>query len=109
MGALFSSSSSDSEVYKALQQPNVFIADVRSPGEFASGDAYKGAVNVPVNSIDGRIKEFGSDKERYIITYCAAGVRASSAASTLKENGFMNVFSTTNADHLREIATNRPQ
>ncbi len=103
------STSSDDDVLKALQTPNVLIADVRSPGEFAQGDAYPGAVNIPVDSVSDRIKEFGADLDRNIITYCAAGVRAGSAANTLRGAGFRNVFSTTNAGHLREIARRIPK
>jgi rhodanese-related sulfurtransferase len=105
----FMSTSSDDDVLKALQNKNVLIADVRSPGEFAQGDAYPGAVNIPVDSVTDRIKEFGTDLERNIITYCAAGVRAGSAASSLREFGFRNVFSTTNAGHLRELAKRIPK
>ena len=103
------STSSDDDVLKALQTPNVLIADVRSTGEFAGGDAYPGAINVPVDSVTARIKDFGTDKDRNIITYCAAGVRAGSAAETLRGAGFRNVFSTTNAGHLREIAKRIPK
>ena len=103
------STSSDDDVLKALQAPNVLIADVRSPGEFSSGDAYPGAINVPVDSVASRVKEFGTDKDRNIITYCAAGVRAGRAAGALREAGFAKVFSTTNAGHLREIASRIPK
>ena len=103
------STSSDDDILKALQAPNVLVADVRSTGEFARGDGDPGAINVPVDTVGDRIKEFGSDKDRNIITYCAAGVRASSAAGTLRSAGFNNVFSTTNASHLREIAKRIPK
>ena len=106
---LVQSNSSDEDILKALQTPNVLVADVRSTGEFSSGDGYPGAVNVPVDTVGDRIKEFGNDKDRNIITYCAAGVRAASAAETLKSSGFRNVFSTTNAGHLREIARRIPK
>ncbi len=108
MGA-FQSCSSDDDVLKALQSPNVLIADVRSTGEFANRDGYQGAVNIPVDTVASRLSEFGPDKDRNIITYCAAGVRAANAANTLRNAGFTQVFSTTNANHLREIARRIPK
>ena len=108
MGALFSSASSDDDILKALQEPNRLVIDCRSVGEFKSGDAFEGAKNIPVDSIESRIKEVG-DKERTVITYCAAGVRACRAADILRGNGFTHVLSTTNANHLREIARKIPK
>jgi phage shock protein E len=107
MGAVFSSASSDDDILKALQKPNRLVLDCRSTGEFKSGDGFEGAKNIPVDSLPSRLSELG-EKERSIITYCAAGVRAGRAADTLRANGFTQVFSTTNADHLREIAGRIP-
>jgi phage shock protein E len=103
MGNLISSNSSDDEVIAALGRPNRIVIDCRSVGEFAQGDGFTGAKNIPVDSIAERLEEVG-DKDRTIITYCAAGVRASRAAGILSDAGFLNVFSTTNANHLRELA-----
>jgi rhodanese-related sulfurtransferase len=103
MGAFMSSNSTDEDVIKALLTPDRLVIDCRSAGEFARGDGFTGAKNIPVDSIDSRLGEVG-DKSRTIITYCAAGVRAARAAGTLTGAGYRNVFSTTNADHLRELA-----
>jgi phage shock protein E len=108
MGGLLSSNSSDDEVLQALQTPNRLVIDCRSPGEFSAGDGFTGALNIPVDSVEKRLNEFG-DKKRTIITYCAAGARSCRAADTLKTNGFLSVFSTTNANHLREIARRLPK
>lgn len=103
-----SSNSSDEEIITALQQPNRLVIDCRSAGEFSSGDGFEGAKNIPVDSIENRLAEVGN-KDRTVITYCAAGVRAARAASTLTAAGFSNVFSTTNARHLRELAKRIPK
>ena len=108
MGGIFSSCSSDAEILSALQQPKRLVVDVRSVGEFSSGDGFSGAKNSPVDSVESRLAEFGPN-DGTIITYCAAGVRAVRAADILRSNGFMNVFSTTNAGHLREIASRIPK
>jgi rhodanese-related sulfurtransferase len=107
MGGILSSNSSDCELKNALKDKNVLICDVRSPGEFSSGDAFTGAVNIPVDAVSSRLSEFGSDKNRPIITYCQAGIRAARAASTLKDAGFSRVFSSANADKLREISNSK--
>ena len=108
MGAILSSNSSDDEVLAALQVPNRLVLDCRTTGEFSSGDGFEGAKNIPVDSIENRLTEIGG-KDRTIITYCAAGVRASRAAGILSGAGFQKVFSTTNAQHLREIARRIPK
>lgn len=108
MGSVFSSNSSDEEVLAALQIPNRLVLDCRSAGEFSGGDGFDGAKNIPVDSLEGRVPEVG-DVDRTVITYCAAGVRAARAAGILSSAGFRNVFSTTNAEHLREIARRIPK
>ena len=86
-----------------LNQSNVLILDVRSVGEFTSGDAYKGAVNMPVADVSARAAECGKDKDRPIVCYCGAGVRAAKAAACLKECGYTNVISAANAGALRAV------
>ena len=101
-------SSNDNQILEALQNQNRLVIDCRSRGEYSSGDAFNGAVNIPVDSLEQRLGEIG-DKQRTVITYCAAGVRASRAADILTKAGYSNVFSTTNADHLRSIANRLPK
>jgi phage shock protein E len=108
MGNIMGSNSTDEQILDALQKPNRLVIDCRSKGEFGSGDAFEGAVNIPVDSIEARLAEIG-DNERTVITYCAAGVRAARAANILKNGGYVNAFSTTNAGHLREIAQKIPK
>ena len=86
-----------------LSKQNVFIIDVRSAGECSCGDGYKGSKNIPLNELVQRIGDCGSDKSRPIICYCAAGMRAAAAVKVLKEHGFSDVVSTSNAGSLRAI------
>ncbi|MEN9354383.1 MAG: hypothetical protein RL318_1708 [Fibrobacterota bacterium] len=65
------------------------VVDVRSPGEFAGG-AYPGAVNIPLDRLEGRLSEFGS-KDREITVYCASGGRSSYAKQILDSVGFTRV------------------
>ncbi len=64
------------------------LLDVRSEAEFRGG-AIPGATNIPVQSLGARLGEL--DRARPVVVYCASGVRSSSAASTLRKNGFAEV------------------
>jgi rhodanese-related sulfurtransferase len=71
--------------FKSLVQQGAVIVDVRTPGEFNSGHI-KGAVNIPVDSIRNKINDL-KKKGKPIITCCASGMRSSTAAGILKQNG----------------------
>ena len=79
-----------SAIAEALAQLDVFILDVRSPGEYAGGHV-DGAINVPVDEID-RIEAILAEKDRQIIVHCAAGVRSARAVSRLKEMGYTKIL-----------------
>src|SRR4051812_14136583 len=64
------------------------LLDVRSEMEFRGG-AIPGAINIPVQSLAGRLGEL--DRARPVVVYCASGMRSASAASLLKRNGFAEV------------------
>jgi rhodanese-related sulfurtransferase len=64
------------------------IVDVRTPQEFAGG-AYKGAINIPLDDLQIRIKELGS-KSREITLYCASGARSAYGQRVLQQLGFTN-------------------
>ncbi len=65
------------------------IVDVRTVEEFAGG-AYPGAINIPLDEIQSRVKELGK-KDRKIILYCASGGRSSYAMQILKAYGFTSL------------------
>jgi phage shock protein E len=96
------SNSSDNEIQSALQQPNRLVIDCRSAGEFSCGDGFTEAVNIPIDSLESRLGEI-LPKDRTIVTYCAAGARAARAANILKSHGYSQVFSATNAAHIRKL------
>jgi phage shock protein E len=74
------------------------IVDVRTPGEFAD-EAYPGAVNIPLNSLSGRLGELGP-KEGAIVLYCASGARSAQAARFLKQQGFADVVNAGGLDDM---------
>lgn len=92
-----------SRVLDHLNTPDCLVLDVRSSGECACGDGYKGSKNIPVGELAGRISECGKDKSRPIVCYCAAGARSAAAAKVLKEHGFTDVISCANAGSLRAV------
>ncbi|HSN13448.1 MAG TPA: rhodanese-like domain-containing protein [Anaeromyxobacteraceae bacterium] len=73
------------------------VVDVRTPGEFARG-AYRGAVNIPLQTLGGRVGEI--PKDRPVVLYCASGNRSAHAARILAQAGYPDVV---NAGGLRDM------
>jgi rhodanese-related sulfurtransferase len=65
------------------------LLDVRTTGEFAGG-ALPGAINIPVQDLEARMKEVGA-KDRPIVVYCRSGQRSGRAARMLKAAGYQTV------------------
>jgi phage shock protein E len=74
---------------KTIIDEGAFLVDVRTPGEFASGNV-KGSVNIPLDSIPNQLAKFKNKKN--IIVFCRSGARSGQAKSILSQNGFSNVF-----------------
>lgn len=85
---MFSGNRNQEEV-KSMLDNGALVVDVRTPGEFQSGH-YPGAINIPVDEMNGRIAEFG-DKGASIVVYCRSGARSGHAAQVLKGNGYEKV------------------
>lgn len=66
----------------------VTLIDVRTKDEFDLG-YIKGAINIPVDDLRGRIKEIPKDKPVWL--YCGVGLRGYLASNILKDNGFDDV------------------
>ncbi len=64
------------------------IVDVRSAEEFVIANK-NGSINIPIESLDSRIKEL--NKKKPIIVCCASGSRSGLAKRSLKAKGFENV------------------
>ena len=69
---------------------DLYLLDVRTPGEFAGG-AIEGAVNIPSYSLARRVKELDPARDRTIVVYCEVGGRAETAARELAAAGFGDV------------------
>lgn len=69
----------------ANNQGNSLLLDVRTEDEFKNGHL-EGAVNIPLDSLRGRIGEL--DKSKEILEYCQIGLRGYVASRILTQNGF---------------------
>lgn len=72
-----------------LKKEDTFILDVRRGEEFDEGHI-KGAVNIYVGELEGRMSEVPSD--RTVVSVCSTGNRAGLGASILKREGFEKVY-----------------
>lgn len=83
------------EYRKVVESPgNALIVDVREPNEFAAGHV-PGAINIPRGVLEFQIwKQVGfpanPDLGRNVILQCQSGNRASLAAQSLAELGFVH-------------------
>lgn len=82
-----------------LMSNGAVIIDVRSAGEYASGHV-KGSVNVPLDSLKGRLGKFKKDVP--VITCCASGMRSGIARSTMLQGGFQKVYNGGSWHNLKE-------
>lgn len=70
------------------------FVDVRSSWEWWSGHL-KGATHLPVGDVSDDAASILPDKHQPIVTYCAVGVRAQTAAEALRRQGYTNVTAMT--------------
>lgn len=74
---------------KTIIEEGAFLVDVRTTGEFASGNI-KGSVNIPLDKILSQLEKFKNKKN--IIVFCRSGMRSGQAKRILTQNGISNVF-----------------
>jgi len=73
----------------ASGDPNTYLVDVRTEGEYNAG-AIPSATNIPFDVIAGNLPT--EDRSARIIVYCRSGNRSAVAADTLEELGFTNIL-----------------
>lgn len=71
-----------------LQKRGATLVDVRSPAEFAQGNA-PGTINIPLQELGSRLSEI--PKSVPVVVCCASGTRSGMAKLTLKKNGYAEV------------------
>jgi rhodanese-related sulfurtransferase len=67
-----------------LDAGRVCLVDVRTPEEFSEGHV-PGAVNIPLETLRGRLAEIPEDRETWV--YCGVGQRAYYATRALVQSG----------------------
>lgn len=72
-----------------LDPANSVLIDVRTPMEFGLG-SIKGAVNLPVDDLRGRLDEVPQGKK--IVVFCGTGHRSYFASRILAQKGFDEVY-----------------
>ena len=88
----------------AEQLSRSFVLDVREAEEVEKGKI-ECAVNIPLNSLRDRLQELPRDKR--IIVYCAAGLRAYLACRILSQNGFPAVYNLSGGYKTYEFVTEK--
>ena len=80
------------EVNNNLNNKDVLIIDVRTPGEFIKG-AIQGSINIPVTEIAEKISSVTTNVDKIIYLYCLSGSRSEMAAEILTDLGYKNSYS----------------
>ena len=70
--------------------PDVFLLDVRTPGEYREGHI-PGATLIPVSELSERLSEVPSGTEPKVV-YCRSGGRSARASHILEEAGFVHLL-----------------
>ena len=73
----------------ALKRQGALLIDVRSPAEFAGGNA-PGSINIPLQELSSRINEVPPSGP--VVLCCATGSRSGMAKMMLKRKGYQKVF-----------------
>jgi rhodanese-related sulfurtransferase len=85
LNALFGGGSkADPKAIQALVADGAQLIDVRTPAEFSAG-AIPGALNIPVQELQGRLDEVARD--RPVVVYCRSGGRSGNAKRMLNAAG----------------------
>jgi len=90
------------EAVHSADQSELFLLDVRTPAEFATG-GMPGAVNIPLAELRERLNEIPRDKR--IILYCKVGHIAYNAARVLEAHGLTNYANLSGGYETYHIAT----
>ena len=79
------------EFEQAIEQSEVILVDVRTPGEFAQGHI-DGAINIDFNGRDFEKQIQELDKKKDVYIYCRSGARSGRAGQIMESLGFEKVY-----------------
>ena len=87
---------------ESLDHENLFLLDVRTPGEYRLG-TIEGAVNIPHTELRDRLHEIPADKK--VVVFCHVGYRAYIAYRILHQSGYDDVRNLSGGYKTYELAT----
>ena len=76
--------------FSEMVRQGAIVLDIRSPKEYANGHL-NGAINISVDTLRNNFNLL-QDKDSFIITCCASGMRSAMAINILKSNGYTQVY-----------------
>lgn len=71
--------------------PNIVVIDIRPRDEYSYGHL-DGAINIPMQEIENKIKYRVQNKSQVIIVYCRYGGRSRKVVNKLRKMGYCNVY-----------------
>jgi rhodanese-related sulfurtransferase len=69
-----------------------FLLDVREPFELTAFGSIPGVVNIPLGDLPSQLTRLPAELDRPIVVVCQRGSRSLSAARTLIQKGYTNVY-----------------
>jgi len=78
------------EAYRLVKSGQCFLLDVRTEMEYNTV-RIKGSVNIPLDRLQMEIPQMVTNKNEYIMVYCATGARVRRAAQILWNLGYNNL------------------
>lgn len=82
-----------------LNDSNTKFVDVRSATEYSTGHV-KGAVNIPLDELPGRVSEIKELGKTPVVFYCRSGNRSGQAVGFLSQHGYGNIYNGGGIDDL---------
>ncbi len=74
-----------------IENPDLFVIDVREPSELEETGHIPGAVNIPVKTLADNLALLPADLDAPIVVYCKSGTRSTFAWTVLNLLGYTNV------------------
>ncbi|MFD2553601.1 rhodanese-like domain-containing protein [Sphingobacterium tabacisoli] len=94
------------EMLREALKGEVFLVDVRSPEEFASGSVSR-AVNIPLGTLPAQLEKF--EGKEVIVVFCRSGMRSRQAKGVLKKAGYHRVINGGAWQQVKDMVENRGQ
>lgn len=83
--------SADALNTELIENPDLFLIDVREPKELEENGHIPGAVNIPVKTLADNLALLPGDLDTPIVVYCKSGTRSTFAWTVLNLLGYTNV------------------